>query len=850
MNAQPTDPKLQKSDRRLWIQTIFVFLVAALVGGLVVERSEHYRIRDDRARAIQIVQGHVRSLEQNIHRALSATYALAALVRQSRGQVRDFYGTATEMLPFYPGVGALQLAPGGIIREIVPLSGNEGALGHDLLKDPSRTKEAFLARSSGRLTLAGPFNLLQGGLGAVGRLPVFLGADDDERIFWGFTTVLIRFPEVLDVAGLPRIEAAGYDYMLWRIHPDSGQRQVIAASRGKTDLSDPLEHPIMVPNGQWTLSATPIGGWSSHLLIGKMALAAFFSVLIAFLARLLLRQPELLRRLVEKRTCDLREREDLLASLNELSSDWVWEQDACFRFTRFSPGMARILERDPSVLLGRLRWDSPNTLTPAQWDEHRRFLDAREVFRDFEYGIVFPDGSKRYISTSGQPIFDASGKFIGYRGTGKNITVRKQAEYALAESEARFQSLFENAPVALSVTTDEDGFKSTRWNNAWFATFGYPPEIAQGKSGNEIGLWLDPVTRENYISAAVEFGGATGIEVPMRCHDGRIRRICVSGRFVEAAGRRQLITFYDDVTEARSNECAIRELNSNLEARIDERTRELSAANAELFEALDQLRKAQKELVRTEKLASLGALVAGVAHELNTPIGNCLTVASTLAEKTHDFARKAETSLRRSDLTEYIRDAELAAKLLEKGMHRAHNLVAGFKQVAVDQSSEQRRAFDLATVVEEIVAMLQPALSKTPWKLVVEAPKGIAMDSYPGPLGQVIANLLNNAVAHAFEGRLEGTIRVNVLIKADDAILEVADDGVGMNPEVREHAFDPFYTTKLGKGGSGLGLHIVFNIVTGVLGGTIDLVTERGSGCRFIMRIPRVAPKRAAADSS
>jgi PAS domain S-box-containing protein len=443
-------------------------------------------------------------------------------------------------------------------------------------------------------------------------------------------------------------------------------------------------------------------------------------------------------------------------------------------------------------------------------------------------------------------VFDAEGRFTGYRGTGKNITERKRAEQAIADSEARFQTLFEKSPVALSVTTDEDGFSSTQWNQTWLNAFGYPPEVAQGKSGNDIGLWVDPATRDYYISSAVELGGAGGIEAPMRRFDGRVRRVCVSGRFIEAGGRRLLITYYDDVTELRANERAIRELNATLESRIEERTRELSAANADLSNALEQLQQAQAELVRTEKLASLGALVAGVAHELNTPIGNCLTVASAFADRTREFERQAGSGLKRSDLADYLKTAGQAAELLEKGMHRAHDLVASFKQVAVDQSSENRRRFDLRIVVDEVAAMLHPMLRRTPWKLDIEVPPGIELDSFPGPLGQVVANFVTNAITHAFEGREQGTIRIYAKTDDGDLIFEVSDDGVGMPAEVRERAFDPFFTTRLGKGGSGLGLHIVYNIVTSVLGGHIFLYSNPGEGCRFTIRIPLTAPRRLA----
>ena len=846
--ASETADQTDQDELRPWlVQVVLAFLLATAVSMLAIDQLRAHRHESQRAEAARHAATHLRAVGQTIQQSLSATYALAAMVKQGRGRIADFEGVATPMLELYPGVGTLQLAPRGVVSFSAPLAGNEKAIGHNLLADPQRNREAFLARDTGKLTLAGPFNLIQGGVGAVGRLPVFLqdagGADE----FWGFTSVLIRFPQVLDAAGLHALRSAGYQYVLWRLHPDSGKRQVIAAS-GPQNLARPVEERIGVPNATWTLSVEPASGWGDTRAEAiEIAVATGFTLLFTALAAFVLRQPARLRREVALRTRELSDREAILESLNELASDWLWTQDADFRFTWFSSGMSRILGGSPRALIGRRRWESPTTLSEAQWIAHRKALEAHEYFRDFEYGVVLPDGEVRYISTSGQPVFDAAGQFTGYRGTAKNITDRKRAEQAIVESETRFQMLFEKSPVALSVTTDEDGFRSTRWNQTWLQLFGYPPEAAQGKSGNEIGLWVDPATRDYYIASAVELGGVGGIEAPMRRYDGRLRRVMVNGRFIEAGGRRLLVTFYDDVTEERANERAIRELNATLESRIEERTKELSDANAELSKALEQLRRTQDELVRTEKLASLGALVAGVAHELNTPIGNCLTVASAFADRTREFEQRIEAGLKRSDLADYVKTAAQAATLLEKGMNRAHDLVASFKQVAVDQSSENRRRFDLRTVVDEVAAMLHPMLRRTPWTLDIDVPSGIELDSYPGPLGQVVANFVTNAITHAFEGRDHGNIRIYARTADDDLVFEVSDDGIGMPPEVRDHAFDPFFTTRLGKGGSGLGLHIVHNIVTGVLGGRIFLYSAPGEGCRFTIRIPLVAPGKADA---
>jgi sensor domain CHASE-containing protein len=282
------------------IAPVVVFLLSLLVGALLVWQAAQQREQQARDRLADVASDHAQAIQRNIERALSATYALAALVRHGNGSVPDFEATAREMLAYYPGAASLQLAPDGVVRHVVPLQGNEKAIGHNLLQDPVRNKEAFLARVSGRLTLAGPFELVQGGLGAVGRLPVFLG--EGRRVFWGFTTVLIRFPEVLEDARLGQLDAQGQDYELWRLHPDSGERQVIARS-GKTALVDPVDQSLELPNGRWTLSVAPRKGWGDPARSAfDVALALLFSLLLSWVAKLLV---DLRREQGRSRDCGL-----------------------------------------------------------------------------------------------------------------------------------------------------------------------------------------------------------------------------------------------------------------------------------------------------------------------------------------------------------------------------------------------------------------------------------------------------------------------------------------------------------------------------------------------------------------
>lgn len=295
---------------------------------------------------------------------------------------------------------------------------------------------------------------------------------------------------------------------------------------------------------------------------------------------------------------------------------------------------------------------------------------------------------------------------------------------------------------------------------------------------------------------------------------------------------RQNAALQRELQERKLVEEALSQSRATLEQRVQERTRELS-------QALEQLTAAKDELVRVEKMSALGALVAGIAHELNTPLGNSLTVASTLQDHCAAFTADMAKGLTRSRLDEYVESTRLGAEILVRGLHHAADLVSSFKQVAVDQTSVNRRAFDLASTMNEVLTTLGPSLRKTTHQVVCDIPEGIVMDSYPGPLGQVVTNLINNSVLHGFEGRDHGRILIGARPLPHDWVeITVSDDGVGIAAEHLAKVFDPFFTTKFGKGGSGLGLNIVYNLVTTTLGGRIKVESVRGQGARFTLSLP------------
>lgn len=280
---------------------------------------------------------------------------------------------------------------------------------------------------------------------------------------------------------------------------------------------------------------------------------------------------------------------------------------------------------------------------------------------------------------------------------------------------------------------------------------------------------------------------------------------------------------------------------------------ELRASKEKAENALHELNAAQQNLIDAERLAALGGLVAGVAHEVNNPIGISLTVASSFARRTEIFEAEVNsgTGLRRSQLEEFVRTSRDAAQQLVSNLHRAGELIQSFKQVAVDRSHAERRQFSLSEATDQIIASLRPALKKASIALSVEVPEGLIIDGYPGSYGQILTNLFLNAANHAFGDGRSGTISISGRPRGnDDVEIIFADDGAGMSPDVQRQAFDPFFTTRRNEGGTGLGLHIVYNLVTQQLGGRMMLDSRLGQGTTFRIIIPRVAKGGSATEDS
>ena len=302
----------------------------------------------------------------------------------------------------------------------------------------------------------------------------------------------------------------------------------------------------------------------------------------------------------------------------------------------------------------------------------------------------------------------------------------------------------------------------------------------------------------------------------------------------------------------RERENQLSELNQHLEQRVSERTREAEQRNAELSTALQQLSMAQHELVRAEKLAGLGSLVEGVAAEISASLSNADMVALTLPAQVESLGRllaptgdAPSDERRRSQVASLVNALDESHKQLGLSLAQAQHVIAVFQQIAVDQTSDHRRGFDLLATVREMVELTRLAHRHDPIEIIVTGEPGLCLDSYPGAIGQVLNQLIGNAIVHGFvRSAGQGTISVRVWPSGHDAVrITVHDDGIGVPPADLPRVFAPFFTTRLAQGGSGLGLTIARNMVNAILGGRIEIASPEGAGTTVTLTLPRLAPR-------
>ena len=656
--------------------------------------------RDQEKRLVvgELAAAQAHALERQFTRSISSTFALGAMIRQS-GAIKDFVSIAADMVKVYGGIHTLALAPNGVIRQIYPLKGNEGAIGHNLLEDPKRRTEALAAIKSRKLTLAGPFRLIQRPVMAViGRYPVFVLNPSGGDRFWGFATAVVELPSLLKASDFDRILAKGYEYELWRLNPDTGKRDIFSRS-SDSDLIRPLSFKVNIPNGFWTLSVAPKDGWrSSFSYAGEIILVALISMLVGALAYFLLRQPEILRERVKLRTRELAESNEELGS--EFSERLRIEEEL-----RKSEGKYRTLFEDARDGEGKYR-----TL----------FEDARDGIELVDREGVIIDCNQHACRLLGYSREEMLGKNI------REVVVAEQREFL----EQRMAQIHEK---------------------------GYMPPF------ESLNLRKD------------------GSPIPVE----------VSATTIELQGEMYVIEFIRDITERKETE--------------------------------EELKRTQIQLLHSEKLASLGTLVAGVAHEVLNPL-NILSMQLQL--------------LKRGSKIDHI---ENPLEVMSGQIKRITAITQNLLQFSRQREPELQH-LDLEAILDSLIELVGYQYNLESVEVQREYSQDLPLVSGDkDQLTQVFLNLLKNA-KDAMPGGGRICLRTNAFTRneTDWVPVFVEDTGSGIPKDKVNQIFDPFFTMKAEGRGTGLGLAVSYGIIKNH-GGEIRVNSTEGKGTTFLVEFPACA---------
>ncbi len=489
-------------------------------------------------------------------------------------------------------------------------------------------------------------------------------------------------------------------------------------------------------------------------------------------------------------------------------------------------------------VVGEYCWDTP-------WWNHSVVLQTRlkEYIKKSSYGEISHDvathfdrlGHKITVDFSIKPVLNGGGEVLFLIIEGHDITALKKAEEQLALSEAMFKGVFDQSMQFMGVLSTDGILLEV--NTAALALKSVIGEEVLGKPFWEGPWWQEPKALipmlQDGIKRAAD-GQTIRRQIATHPAKGEVRFIDFSLKpaFGVEGNILYLIAEGRDITELKMVQDQLRDLNAELEDKVEERTHELS-------DSLVRLENAQNQLIQSEKMAALGDLVAGVAHEINTPIGISVTSISYMEERLNGLVDKiSKGELRKSDLDKFLSIAQEATSSSMVNLHRAAELIGNFKQVAVDQTSGHRRKINLHDYLNEILLSLRSKYKRTQHKINVFCPEDLVLNTWPGAFMQIFSNLIINSLIHGFDGIEAGNISIRVEVTEDSVQVHYSDDGKGMSSENVSKIFEPFFTTRRGRGGTGLGMSIVYNLVTSRLGGSILCSSANGEGTAFIIKLP------------
>ncbi len=507
MSSSLQSSHLNNFAQKEWIVGIFIFLISAIVSGAIIWHFEKMRINQMKDKIENIANENIFNLHKNIDQILALSYPLSTMVQED-GNINNFQFSAEKLLEYFPLISEIALAPNGIIEHVIPLSGNEKALGLNIFNQPEQKKEALLARKTGKMTLAGPLHLVQGGEALVSRFPIYRGT---EKKFWGFLFIAIRFPDIINTIFIDNPKEEGYQYTLIRINPNTKKEQLIASS-GTEKLNKPVEKTIDIPNEQWTLRIAPINGWYNQWLLAiEIVLGIFISILLGYIAKQyaeLRNYRNSLETLVKKHTFKTLETESQLRMLINTIPDLVWLKDRDGVFLFCNPTFERLYGEKEENIVGKTDYDFiDKELADFFREKDRLAMAVNHTSMNEEY-LKFTDGSyEGFFETLKSPMFDETGTLIGVLSIARDITRRHNNELHINQLTQMYATLSECNHAIVHATTP----------NELFARICKSAVVQGGMDMAWIGL-IDP--KSEYIYSVASYGDKKyyleGIEISTR----------------------------------------------------------------------------------------------------------------------------------------------------------------------------------------------------------------------------------------------------------------------------------------------------------------------------------------------
>ncbi|WP_415904373.1 PAS domain S-box protein [Neptuniibacter sp. QD48_55] len=527
---------------------------------------------------------------------------------------------------------------------------------------------------------------------------------------------------------------------------------------------------------------------------------------------------------LQKRIQELEDENEILSDFAGLSSEWFWEQDESFRFVRFWGMLTEKLQRKQSLFIGKRRWEMPiQGLTDEELQAHINCYEKHLPFRDFEYEVPGNDGVVQHYSVSGKPAYDRDGNFTGYRGVGRNLTLLHTAQQAVKASQQQLSQILQGSPIATFVIDKEH--KVTHWNKACEALTGVPASEAIGRDDSWRGFYAEsrPTMADLVVDNApiekireyYDYRFAVSSLINGACEaEDLFPNIGPSGHWLHFNASPLLDTDGNTVGAIET----LQDITDRVKAEQAEKDHHLK-----LKRAHEELQSTLQQLVEAKKLAGLGRLVSGVAHELNSPLGNILlgltTAQNNLDELQHSFDN---SSLSQSQLRTYLETAAESITLMDHNLNRSINLINRFKELSSDTQTQITRRLSLHNITACVFGAYQYRCNQRQIELANNVSQDLVICSNEEALEQILVSLLENSLNHAKLG--EGSrIALDVTKGKSGVEIDFSDNGQGIDEKVKEHAFDPFFSSKMGHGTSGLGLYRVYNLVSVVLGGSISL---------------------------